>query len=223
MPTDTWWNLGEDKRARILDAAMAEFGSRGFSAGSLNVVARDAAIAKGSLFQYFDDKLELFTVACAVASDRIRDAVLDGLDDQRGFFPLLYDITDRWLDYFATHPLERGVAFAAAHEMDPMARAGIRAVTNTRFAGALAPLVQAAVERDEFGNGVDPDEIVAMVVLVLRHLHSAPFMPQGDPVLALDRCPPVEVHRIARSLIGALERAYVRADVDAYADQEAVS
>ena len=53
MPRPTWFNLDEGRRERVLRAAMAEFGSRGYSAGSLNVIAREAGVAKGSLFQYF--------------------------------------------------------------------------------------------------------------------------------------------------------------------------
>ena len=43
---------------------MVEFGTRGFSAGSLNVIASQAGIAKGSLFQYFEDKLDFFVTIC---------------------------------------------------------------------------------------------------------------------------------------------------------------
>ncbi|MDT4921381.1 MAG: hypothetical protein QOI15_2283, partial [Pseudonocardiales bacterium] len=60
MPRPTWANLDADRRERVLHAAMAEFGRHGYSGGSLNVIARDAGVAKGSLFQYFDDKFDFF-------------------------------------------------------------------------------------------------------------------------------------------------------------------
>lgn len=211
MPRDTWWNLPEGKRARVLDSAMAEFGRRGFSAGSLNVIARDAQIAKGSLFQYFEDKLDLFTTTCADVSDRVRDAVLSGIDAGAPFFTVLQRITDHWLDYFATHPLEQRIAFAAAHEMDAEAGAAVRAVTNAKFVDALEPLVKQAADHGDFAPDVEPAEVIAMSVLVLRHLDSAPFIPHLDPILGLHDRPAAEVHAIGRRLISAVARAYAAA------------
>jgi AcrR family transcriptional regulator len=211
VPRDTWLNLPEAKRRRVLEAAMAEFGRRGFSAGSLNVVARDAGIAKGSLFQYFDDKLDFFTVTVTDASLRIRDAVLrDGDDPSMTFFGLLYRITERWLEYFRSHPLERGVALAAAFEMDPDARAAVRSVANAHYVEAFSPLIARAVERDELVDGVEAPEVVAMTVLLLRHLDSAPFVSGLDPVLGLYDRPDAEVLTIAWRMVAALERAYAR-------------
>src|SRR5438270_282822 len=114
MPTETWWNLPSEKRERVTRAAMIEFGKRGFSAGSLNVIAREADIAKGSLFQYFDDKLDMFTTISEAGVETIRDAALDGIDVENDeFFPALRHIVRNWLTFFSAHPIERGFAYAA--------------------------------------------------------------------------------------------------------------
>src|SRR5690349_5607311 len=49
MPTETWMRLPDARRATVLDAAEAEFARNGYSRGSLNVIAREAGVAKGSL------------------------------------------------------------------------------------------------------------------------------------------------------------------------------
>ncbi|HZQ83183.1 MAG TPA: TetR/AcrR family transcriptional regulator [Acidimicrobiales bacterium] len=209
MPTDTWWNLSDEKRDRITHAAMVEFGNRGFSAGSLNVIAREAGIAKGSLFQYFDDKLDMFASICDATSAVIRESTLDGVDPEHDrFFDALRHIVRNWLDFFESHPVERGIAFAAGNEVDPEAGAAVRAVTSRRFAQALRPLAKGAEARGELRPGVDTDHVVAMVVLLLRHLDKAPYYPHIDPVLDLDKKQPAEVERVALELVDALERAY---------------
>jgi AcrR family transcriptional regulator len=189
---------------------MEEFGQRGFSAGSLNVIARQADIAKGSLFQYFDDKLDMFMTTVEVAADRIQHAILDGLDTEgeQRFFDLLRSIIDRWLEYFRTHPVERAVGFAAANEIDPDARAALRTVTNTHYVEAFSPLLKRAVDRGEFVG--DPDELLALLILLMRHLDSAPFIPYLDPVLGLYDRPPDEVREIAQRLVSAMERAFAK-------------
>ncbi len=211
MPTETWWNLSPEKRERVTRAAMVEFGKRGFSAGSLNVIAREADIAKGSLFQYFDDKLDMFTAICEAGIQTIRDAALRGVDvDNDEFFAALRKITRNWLKFFSTHPVERAMAYAAGNEVDEEAAAAVRQVTSAHFVSELTPLVKGADARGEFGEGVKSDQVISMVVLVLRHLDKAPFYPHVDPVLDLPRKRPAEVERIALELVDALERAYGR-------------
>src|SRR5271165_1580316 len=72
MPTVTWARVDPARRAAIVEAAEAEFGAHGFSGGSLNVIARRAGVAKGSLFQYFADKRDLYAFIADVVSQRVR-------------------------------------------------------------------------------------------------------------------------------------------------------
>lgn len=188
---------------------MVEFGKRGFSAGSLNVIAREADIAKGSLFQYFSDKLDMFTTVCEAGIETIRDAALEGVDVENDqFFPALRQIVRNWLRFFSTHPLERAIAYAAGNEVDEEAANAIRGVSSAAFVSELAPLVKAADARGEFAPGTKVDQVVAMVVLLLRHLDKAPFYPHVDPILDLTAKRPAEVELIALELVDALERAY---------------
>jgi len=212
MPKDTWWNLPEAKRQSVTRAAMAEFGARGFSAGSLNVIAREAGIAKGSLFQYFDDKLDFFTTVAEAGSSAVEAAVLVGVDlDDGAYFDCIRVLVQNWLRFFRAHPLEQGMAHAAASEIDEEARAAVQGVPNRHYVSVLRPLAERAQARGELRDGTDLDQLVAMTVLVLRHLDSAPFQPHLDPVLGLHGKPAKQVDRIASELVGALERAYAPA------------
>ena len=211
MPTETWWNLPEEKRARVTRAAMLEWGKRGFSAGSLNVIAREADIAKGSLFQYFDDKLDMYATICEAGIQTIRDAALEDVDVENDeFFPALRTIVSNWLAFFSSHPVERGFAYAAGNEVDEEAGAAVRSVTSAHFVSELTPLVKGADARGEFAPGTKVDQLVAMVVLLLRHLDKAPYYAHVDPILDLTDKRPAEVERIALDLVDALERAYGR-------------
>lgn len=50
----------DDRRRRILDAALAEFAARGFASASTNAIAQEAGVAKGLVFHHFKSKEELF-------------------------------------------------------------------------------------------------------------------------------------------------------------------
>ncbi len=206
---ETWWNLQEGKRERVTRAALAEFAKRGFGAGSMNVIAREAGVSKGSLFQYFDDKLDLFTTVSSSANEELRTNVLRGVDVAGDpLFASIRRIVTNWLVYFREHPVERAAGFATAHEIDEDARAAVRRVTNAAFVAVLSPMVRRARERGELRPDVEEDQVVSMVALVLRHLNTAPFYKHIDPVLRLDELPPAQVHRIAMDFVDALERAY---------------
>lgn len=60
MPSDTFFRLPEEKRQRLIDAAWEEFTQVRFSDTSINKIIRNAHIPRGSFYQYFADKDDLF-------------------------------------------------------------------------------------------------------------------------------------------------------------------
>ena len=68
MPKSTFYNLSDEKKSRILDAALREFSVRTFSQASLNQIIKNADIPKGSFYQYFDNKEDLYLYLMEVAS-----------------------------------------------------------------------------------------------------------------------------------------------------------
>ena len=60
MPKDTFFNLPEEKRERVIQVALEEFAQHGYAQASVSRMVRRAGIAKGSIYQYFDDKKDLY-------------------------------------------------------------------------------------------------------------------------------------------------------------------
>jgi AcrR family transcriptional regulator len=60
MPTDTFFNLPDEKRELICAVAVEEFSEFSFDQASINRIVANAGIAKGSFYQYFQDKKDLF-------------------------------------------------------------------------------------------------------------------------------------------------------------------
>lgn len=60
MPKDTFNNLSEEKKKRIFDAAIQEFSVRRFSDASINQIIKIAGIPKGSFYQYFANKEDIY-------------------------------------------------------------------------------------------------------------------------------------------------------------------
>ncbi|MCL1808563.1 MAG: TetR/AcrR family transcriptional regulator [Clostridiales bacterium] len=68
MPKATFYNLKEEKQERILRSAIAEFNAHGFAGANVAAIAKNAEVAKGSMYQYFKDKTELFVHCVAWAT-----------------------------------------------------------------------------------------------------------------------------------------------------------
>lgn len=60
MPARLFLELDEEKKTRILHAGLMEFAEHGYKNSSTNRIVKNACISKGSLFQYFSSKEELY-------------------------------------------------------------------------------------------------------------------------------------------------------------------
>ncbi|MGX8797462.1 TetR/AcrR family transcriptional regulator [Fusibacter sp. JL298sf-3] len=60
MPKDTFFNLPEEKQQLIMDAAISEFENNPYDQASINRIIAAAGIPKGSFYQYFSDKKDLY-------------------------------------------------------------------------------------------------------------------------------------------------------------------
>ena len=56
----TFNRLPEEKKQRIIDACISEFGSHSYEKSSTDRIIRLAKISKGGLYEYIDSKLQLF-------------------------------------------------------------------------------------------------------------------------------------------------------------------
>ena len=60
MPTNTFFNLPAEKKHKILKAANKEFARVPLEQASIKNIVEDAEIARGSFYQYFENKQDLF-------------------------------------------------------------------------------------------------------------------------------------------------------------------
>ena len=60
MPKKTFVNLDESKKQAFIDASLKEFAYRSFEQASITKIVKHLGIAKGSVYQYFEDKMDLW-------------------------------------------------------------------------------------------------------------------------------------------------------------------
>ena len=89
MPSETFARLPEEKRLRIFEAAVDEFAAWRFSEASINRVIKAAGIPRGSFYQYFKDKEDLYTYVLQEISKEKIGVFSAGLAQNMSFYELV--------------------------------------------------------------------------------------------------------------------------------------
>ncbi|MCP4499056.1 MAG: TetR/AcrR family transcriptional regulator [Deltaproteobacteria bacterium] len=98
MPKQTFLNLPPEKRERFINAAVDEFSSQPFRQASLTRLVANLGIAKGSIYQYFDHKLDLYRWLVLEEAERQKESHVQGalLDDS-------VDVYTRLISHYTAH------------------------------------------------------------------------------------------------------------------------
>lgn len=75
-------NIDEEKRDKIINAALAEFAANGYEKASTNEIVKNAGISRGLLYHYFKDKEELYEVLTKYAIETMIEKLNSSIDWQ---------------------------------------------------------------------------------------------------------------------------------------------
>lgn len=70
MPKDTFLKLTQEKQDRIFNAALNEFSISSFKESKISNIVKEAKIPRGSMYQYFENKLDLYKYVFAKLGDK---------------------------------------------------------------------------------------------------------------------------------------------------------
>ncbi len=158
---------GAKTMRKILDAALLEFGERGFNDSSVVSITSRARVALGTFYTYFDSKEALFAALVQDMSGKVRDHVApvfgeatDGLDAERRALAAYLD--------FVAHHKEVYRIIDEAEFVDP---AGFRQhyeTTASRIAArlALAERKGEVAHADDFATEVRAWALMGMNVFL---------------------------------------------------------
>lgn len=107
MPKQTFFNLSEEKRQRIIEAATEEFAAYPFRETSITRLITRAGIPRGSFYQYFTDMKDLYLYIIEISADRkikyINEAVVKEKDTS--FFRRMKALYAGGIKYALENPL----------------------------------------------------------------------------------------------------------------------
>jgi AcrR family transcriptional regulator len=114
----------EDKRIAILEAATRVVVTQGLSAPTA-VIAREAGVANGTLFTYFETKTELFNRLYLDLKAGMATAALQGFPAEAELRDQFFHIWTNWMGWALAHPEKRRALaqLSVSDEMTPASRA----------------------------------------------------------------------------------------------------
>ena len=104
MPKNTFSIISDEKRGRIYDAAVHEFAREGYEKASIKNIAARAEISKGSLYDYFENKEDLYLAVCTYGITLSRQNIDEIIDDSLDFFEQIRLIFHRGLSFVVENP-----------------------------------------------------------------------------------------------------------------------
>ncbi|WNG40283.1 TetR/AcrR family transcriptional regulator [Archangium violaceum] len=115
MPTSTFFRLPDERRERLVNEAIIEFSERSYTEASLSQIASRASIPKGSVYQYFEDKLDLYRWLLTEEAPRRKREFIGAAPPEGDFWARLETFIERGMAFLVEHPrLARLSASAAA-------------------------------------------------------------------------------------------------------------
>ena len=132
---------GEKTMRKILDAALAEFGEKGFSDSSIVSITSRAKVALGTFYTYFDSKESLFAALVRDMSSRVKELVPPATAEARGAL----DAEARTQRAYLEFVLENKEVYRIIDEAEFVDPEGFRAHYESA-AGRIAARLTAGVE-----------------------------------------------------------------------------
>ena len=173
MPNQTFFNLPEKKRKTITDLAIAEFANNDYKNASITKIVKQAKIAKGSFYQYFEDKKELYLYLVNLANKEkiafLQQAIPPKPD--MGFFPYLRWLFDVGTQFDLIHPALSQIVYRSIYGDLPF-RDEVLSMTQASSNEYIKQLVKNGIERGDVAEDVDPDMAVFVINTLgegLRH------------------------------------------------------
>lgn len=118
--SNSFENLNNQKKQRIINAALAEFAQKKYDYASTNSIVKKAQIGKGMLFHYFGNKKNLYIYLYKYVRKVMDNEICSQIDISKGDLPsILRQIGVRKLEVLRRHPDMTDFIAQAKNEKSP--------------------------------------------------------------------------------------------------------
>ena len=157
MPKETFFNLPEAKQARICEAALDEFAAHPFEQASVNRIVSRSGIAKGSFYQYFENKKDLYLYLLQKSGEAKITYLAPILNDPQGrdFFTRLRDLYAAGIQFAVANPRYADLGKKLMESKGTPIYAEVTGANTAAASEFFEQWLRAAIERGEVRADID--------------------------------------------------------------------
>lgn len=185
MPKETFFNLPEDKRTLICQVAIDEFAAHSFDRVSINRIVARSGIAKGSFYQYFENKHDLFLYLLQLIAEKKLGYLAPVIrnPEQHDFFTLLRELYRAGIQFAIEHPkyAEIGRRLLASKRMPIYAQVSGEGMSQAY--DLFKTLLESAIARGEVRADIDLGMVaylIASLNILLLEYYTEQVAPNYD-------------------------------------------
>jgi len=192
----TFGKLPPEKQERVLDAAIEEFSRWGYDKASINRMVGRLGIAKGSIFQYFGSKKNLyfhiFEYAVALVKRSLKGVKAD--TEGEGFFIRLAKSMRAGIYFIQRYPRIYQIYLKMLFQEDFPFRADLLKTIRLFSMDYLRPIVEEGINRGELREDLDPEVAAFFLDAVLDRFLQAYCIAYMDSGLGLFQADAKVIH-----------------------------
>jgi AcrR family transcriptional regulator len=157
-----------DKRNKIIKAAIDEFSEHPYRQASVNRIVEKSGIAKGSFYQYFKDKKDLYKFIIKISSEQKLEYLQHILKDMEklNFFQLIRELYIAGIQFAKENPELFSIGARFIKEKDNELFDEIMEDSREKSQEFLKYILIKGMEKGEVDSAVDAD-LVAMLITSL--------------------------------------------------------
>lgn len=177
MPNPTFFNLSEQKRETLIKIALEEFSNLDYNSASISRIVRKAGIAKGSFYQYFQDKKDLYLYLLNLLSEA-KLALLQQTPPPKAamnFYEYLAWLFEINIYFDKTHPILSRLAYRAFYGNSSFKDPEIEEIKQASSKFIRQIVIKGIKERD-IDSDIDSDLAVFVVDTLVNAFNS--YLPQ---------------------------------------------
>lgn len=171
MPSTTFEKLSPEKKERIIYAFIVEFSTHRYDDASISRVVKSLGIAKGSVYQYFNDKLELYLYLKGIC-EQVKLQYIQGIDRAqfKDFWAYLRELFEAGVQFDLKNTKESKFLYAISkNENSPSVSSHHKEWRNQALA-LFGLMLQKEVEQGHFRTDVRIETMSFFLVSASVHI-----------------------------------------------------
>lgn len=170
MPKDTFLNLPEEKKRTIYNAALEEFANKSYEKVSITNIVNNSNISKGSFYQYFQDKADLYKyIMYNIADEKqfyLNEAFV--LRDDIDFFDFIRVLFEKGIQFAASNPNMSKIADRFMKSTPENIKHELMQDMSHKADNIFRPLIENAITKKQLRPDIDIDFTAYMLTSVSR-------------------------------------------------------